>query len=167
MRSRAPLADTTTNNFGVDRTYHLGYVQIWNARRAARDRPDDVGSASRYTGTKGSQLDLQRAPNRGPTGLRIDGVQPFIWESSGGRSIMHSLSVRAAAGAWRRESPGGATYTLSKSMDNASSIGGGAAVVAQNDKDLDAEWGLSSFDQRHRVAADFTSSCRSARTGGG
>ncbi len=50
---------------------------------------------------------------------------------------------------------GGATYTLSKSMDDASSIGGGGAVVAQNDQDLAAEWGLSSFDQRHRFSANF------------
>jgi hypothetical protein len=41
-------------------------------------------------------------------------------------------------------------------MDNASSIGGGAAVVAQNDQDLAAEWGRSSFDQRHRFSANFT-----------
>jgi hypothetical protein len=51
---------------------------------------------------------------------------------------------------------GGLTYTLSKSMDDASSIGGGGGgVVAQNDQNLAAEWGRSSFDQRHRVSADF------------
>ena len=31
-----------------------------------------------------------------------------------------------------------------------------AATVAQNDQDLAAECGLSSFDQRHRFAGDFT-----------
>ena len=25
-----------------------------------------------------------RAPNRGPDGLRIDGVQPFLWQTSEG-----------------------------------------------------------------------------------
>src|SRR5262249_24322489 len=41
-------------------------------------------------------------------------------------------------------------------IDNASSLGGGgAAVVAQNDLDLAAERGLSSFDQRHRFTGDF------------
>ena len=34
-------------------------------------------------------------------------------------------------------------------MDNASSLGAGGAVVAQNDQDLGAEWALSNFDQRH------------------
>jgi hypothetical protein len=105
-------------------------------------------------GTRGASLDLLRAPNRGPTGLSIPGVQAFIWESSGGNSIMHAMSLRV------RKRPtkgfgGGATYTWSKSRDNASTIGGGSGTVAQNDKDLNAEWGLSSFDQRHRLSADF------------
>ena len=46
------------------------------------------------------------------------------------------------------------TYTFAKSRDNASTTGGGGAAVAQNDQDLDAEWGLSSFDRRHQFSAD-------------
>src|SRR5205807_9091884 len=49
----------------------------------------------------------------------------------------------------------GGTYTYSKSIDNASTIGGGATVAAQNAFDLEAERRLSSFDQRHRFTADF------------
>ena len=82
-------------------------------------------------------------------------MQPFIWESSGAESILHSLSVRLR----KRLAQGlqvGGTYTYSKSMDNASSLGGGGGTVAQNDKDLAAEWGPSSFDVRHRFAADFS-----------
>jgi hypothetical protein len=45
---------------------------------------------------------------------------------------------------------------LSKSIDDASSIAGAGGTVAQNDQDLAAERGLSSFDQRHRFAGDFT-----------
>jgi hypothetical protein len=48
----------------------------------------------------------------------------------------------------------GGTYVFSKSIDNASSIGGGMGVVAQNDLDSAAERGLSSFDQRHRLSLD-------------
>ncbi len=33
---------------------------------------------------------------------------------------------------------------------------GGGGTVAQNDQDLGAERGLSSFDQRHRFNGDFT-----------
>jgi hypothetical protein len=107
-----------------------------------------------YTGSKGSHLDIVRAPNRGPEGLRIPDVQPFLWESSEGSSIMHAGSVRLRRRMHNGISIGG-TYTFSKSIDNASSIGGGAVVVAQNDLDLAAERGLSSFDQRHRLTADY------------
>ena len=145
---------TTSNNYGVDPNYRLGYVQMWNA-----DVQHEIGrtlsAGISYIGTKGSNLDIQRAPNRGPSGLRIAGVQPFIWESSEGHSIMHALSLRLR----QRQSHGvsmSAVYTYSKSMDNASTIGGGSAVVAQNDQDLAAEWGPSSFDQRHRFTGDFT-----------
>jgi len=149
-------ADGTTNNFGVDREYDLGYLQMWNAG-VTRDLTRTLSAGLNYVGTKGASLDLLRAPNRGPNGLLIDGVQAFTWESSGGRSIMHALSVQL------RKRPtsgvgGGLTYTWSKAMDNASSLGGGgggSGVVAQNDKDLEAEWSLSSFDQRHRLSADL------------
>jgi hypothetical protein len=106
-----------------------------------------------YTETHGSSLDIVRAPNRGPTGLRIAGVQPFTWQTSEGSSILHAATFRAS----RRPVKGvggGVSYTLAKSRDNASTIGGGATVVAQNDQDLAAEWGLSSFDRRHQLSAN-------------
>ena len=37
-----------------------------------------------YTHTRGSSLDIVRAPNRDPDGLRIAGVQPFTWQSAEG-----------------------------------------------------------------------------------
>jgi hypothetical protein len=104
----------------------------------------------------GSNLDILRAPNRDPDGtLRIPAVLPFIWESSEGESMLHAITFRFR----KRLTNGfaaGASYTLSRSIDNASSIAGGVAVVAQNDQDLAAERGLSSFDQRHRLSGDFT-----------
>ena len=147
-----PSADKTTNNFGVDRNYDLGYLHMWSLD-VARDLTRTINAGIGYVGTRGASLDMLRAPNRGPGGLLIPGVQAFTWESSGGHSIMHALSLRL------RKRPtkgigGGLTYTWSKAMDNASTIGGGAGTVAQNDKDLDAEWSLSSFDQRHRLTAD-------------
>ena len=142
----------TTNNFGVARNYHLGMLQLWNVD-LQRDLTRTLNVGAGYAGTRGSNLDIQRAPNRGPNGVAIANVQPFIWEESGGRSTMHSASVRVQ----KRPAKGigGAlSYTFSKSMDNASTLGGGGGVVAQNDKDLEAEWGLSSFDQRHRFTAN-------------
>ena len=144
----------TLNTFAVDPNYRLGYVQIWNLD-VQRDLTRTVQLGVGYTGTKGANLDVLRAPNRGPNGLLIPGVAPFIWESSGADSIMHALTLRLR----RRLTNGiamGGTYTLSRSIDDASSVAGGGGTVAQNDQDLGAERGLSSFDQRHRFAGDFT-----------
>jgi hypothetical protein len=144
--------DETTNTFGVDPTYGLGLVQTWNADLSKDLRQawnDSVG----YTETRGSTLDMVRAPNRDPDGVRIEGVSPFLCETSEGSSILHAGSFRFR----RRPVKGigfGASYTLAKSRDNASSLGGGGTVVAQNDQDLNAEWGLSSFDRRHQLTAD-------------
>ena len=71
-----------------------------------------------------------------------------------GSSILHSGTLRVRKRMRKGFSIGG-TYVYSKSIDNASSIGGGAAVVAQNFHDLAAERGLSSFDQRQRFNADY------------
>ena len=143
-----------TNSFAVNPNYRLGYVQNWNLN-IQRELPGSIVLNVAYQGAKGTHLDLQRAPNRGPDGLRISGVQPFIYEDSLGDSIMHEGSVQL-----RKRLRGGVgiggTYIYSKSIDNASSIGGGAVVVAQNDLDLAAERGLSSFDQRHRFTGDLT-----------
>jgi len=49
-----------------------------------------------------------------------------------------------------------ALYTFSKSIDNASSFGGGGGVVAQNPQDLALERGLSTFDARHRLNVGYT-----------
>ena len=143
----------TTNSYGIDKHYQLGIVQVWNLdlqREVARTWIFGIG----YTGAKGLDLDSERAPNRGPAGLRIAGVQPFLWQTSDGRSIMHSLTVRVRKRMTRGISLG-ASYTFGKSLDDASSIGGGTMVVAQDDLDLAAERGRSSFDRRHRFSADY------------
>jgi hypothetical protein len=49
-----------------------------------------------------------------------------------------------------------ATYAYSKSIDDASSIGGGGGIiVAQNPFDIAADRGLSSFDQRHKFTGNW------------
>ena len=97
---------------------------------------------------------MVRAPNRGPDGLRIPDVQPFLWQTSEGaldppRRRHSALQRRPVKGIG-----GGVTYTLAKSRDDASIIGGGGTTVAQDDQDLDAEWALSSFDRRHQLSAN-------------
>ena len=144
--------DVTTNNFGVDQDYDLGMVQTGNVD-VSKDLRQVWNVGAGYTHTRGSTLDMVRAPNRGPDGLRIPDVQPFVWQSSEGSSVLHALEVRLRRRPVRGLG-GGMTYTLARSRDNASTTGGGGAVVAQNDQDLDAEWGLSSFDRRHQFSAD-------------
>jgi hypothetical protein len=107
-----------------------------------------------------------RAPDQLPTGgprfvpctpltpATASCVQPFLFESSEGSSILHQGTLRLRKRMRHGLSIGG-TYTYSKSIDDASSIGGGATVVAQNDLDIAAERSLSSFDQRHRFVADY------------
>jgi hypothetical protein len=144
---------TTTNNYGIDKNYQLGLIHTWNANitdTLFKVWTVDIG----YTGTDGEHLDLLRAPNRGASGLLIPGVQSFNWQTSEGHSILHAVTFTARRRQFKGLSFGG-SYTLGKSQDNTTATGGGA-TVAQDDKNLAAEWGLSSFDRRHQISADFS-----------
>jgi hypothetical protein len=136
-----------TNNFAVDPNYRLGYVQIWSLD-IQRTLPHGFLLNVDYNGSKGTRLDTERAINN------IVGLQPFIYESSAGNSVFHAGSVRFR----KRQAHGisyGATYTYSKSIDDASSIGGGGVVVAQDPFDIAADRGLSSFNQTHKFTGNW------------
>jgi hypothetical protein len=169
-----------TNNYAVNPDYRMGYVQIRNLDIQQQIRPTLLLNLD-YTGTKGAALDILEAPNRTLAGVRIPNVQAFTYENSLADSSANAGSVRLR----KRLSHGfsiGGTYTFSKSMDDASSIGAGAtsssgsaglgaggtgtlgggaaassgaANVAQNHFDLAAERGLSSFNQTNRFSADY------------
>ncbi len=147
-------AAQVTNNYAVDPDYRLAYVQTWNLN-IQQDLKHDLLLNIGYSGSKGTHLDIVRAPSLDATGVPINGAQPFLFESSNGSSVLHSGTLRLRKRMRHGVSVGGA-YTFSKSIDNASSIGGSGTVVAQNDRDLAAERGLSSFDQRHRFTADYS-----------
>jgi trimeric autotransporter adhesin len=137
---------SVTNNFAVDPNYRLGYVQIWNLD-IQRQLPGSVVMNLDYNGSKGTRLDVERA-------ITIAGVQPFIYESSAGNSVYNSGSIRLR----KRMAHGIAvsgSYIYSKSIDDASSIGGGGTVVAQDPFDIAADRGLSSFDQRHKFTGNW------------
>jgi hypothetical protein len=148
-----PPSAAIRNNYGIDPDYRTAYVQLWNLN-IQREITSTLLLNVGYTGSKGTALDMLRAPNRGPDGTLISSVEPFNWETSQGSSILHAGSVRLRKRMTKGVSAGG-TYTYSKSIDNASSIGGGAQVVAQDDTNLRAERGLSSFDQRHKLSGDW------------
>jgi len=135
-----------TNNFAVDPNYRLGYVQVWNADIQRQLRGGVVLNVD-YNGSKGTRLDVERA-------ITIAGVQPFIYESSAGNSVYQSGTIRLRKRFARGVGFSG-SYTYSKSIDDASSIGGGGTVVAQNPFDIAADRGLSSFDQRHKFTGNW------------
>jgi hypothetical protein len=156
---------TITNNYGIDPNYRLGYVQIWNLDIQQEIRPTLLLNLD-YTGTKGTNLDILEAPNRTPVGIRIPGEPVFYWQDSVGDSTASAGSVRLRKRLNHGVSLGG-TFTWSKSLDDASTIGQGIGLVAangqvsgqtsvaQNPFDLSAERGLSSFDQEFRFIGDY------------
>jgi hypothetical protein len=149
------------NTIAVDPFYKVGYAQMWNA--AIETQLSQVYTIEfTYTGTKGTHLDLLRSPNRAlPTcplctdlSRRIPNAPGFTYDTSGASSIYHALQVRVQ----RRMTKGVMVmgmYTFGKSIDNASSIGGGAQVVVQDDSNFRAERGLSTFDTRHQFRSFF------------
>jgi trimeric autotransporter adhesin len=130
---------TVLNTFGVDPGYKPSYAQQWNLDIQTQFSKLYVLSVS-YSGSKGTGLDIVRAPNRSSN------AGYFTYQTNGASSIYHGFNAQLS----RRFSHGFNiinSYTLSKSID--SSSGSGGATVAQNDSDLAAERSLSSQDQRH------------------
>ena len=148
------------NTYAVSRNYLTPYAQSWNLS-FQYDLPAGMVMEFGYLGTKGTRLVLQRQPNTAAPGSPanaedrrpIDDASGFTLDSTLGNSIFHAGQVRLTK-RMRRGVSLNALYTFSKSIDNASSIGGGGSVVVQNDRDFRAERGLSSFDQRHTLALD-------------
>jgi hypothetical protein len=142
---------TILNTFAIDPNYLPAYVQQWNLSVQTQLSRLLVLNAS-YDGTKGTGLDILRAPNRSGPGSTGNAAN-FQYQTNGANSIYHGLNLSLA----RRFSRGvnvQSSYTLSKSIDNASGIGGGFSV-AQNDADLAAERSLSSSDRRHAINTSF------------
>jgi hypothetical protein len=150
-----------SNTYAVDRHYRDGYAQTWNFA-VQRDVPGAVAIELGYLGTKGTRLDMQRLPNRAAAGSpltaeqrrMIANVAGFLYESSDGSSIYHAAQARVTR-RLRKGVSANALYTFGKSIDNASTFGGGLVVVAQDDTNLRAERGLSSFDKRHNLALSW------------
>ncbi len=152
-------SNMVTNNYALDPNYRLGYVQIWNLD-IQRQLPGNVQLNIGYNGAKGTHLDTQRAliptcATTVPPGCATNEASaPFIYDSSEANSILNAASVRVR----KRLSRGFAVnviYVFSKSLDDASSIGGGGVTVIQNPFDLPAERALSTFDQTHSFTGNW------------
>ncbi|QNI38452.1 TonB-dependent receptor [Edaphobacter sp. 4G125] len=144
---------TVQNNYSVNLNYRLGRVQIWDLD-IQRTLPMGIVLNVGYNGAQGGNLDIVRAPNRTATEILNPTAQPFNYEDSLGFSRFNALRVNA-----RKRMQKGislqATYQYGHSIDNASSIGGSTAVPAQNDLDLNAEEGNSSFDIRQKLTGNW------------
>ena len=161
--SRGLVAPATAtglgNTFAVDPNFTIGASHNWNAS-VQRDLPASLTVNLTYLGTHGTNLIQEFLPNTYPRGV----VNPcptcpagFVYLTSDGSSSRHAGQLQV-----RRRLRNGLTasvqYTLAKAEDNAASFQGAnlsGAVFAQNWLDLDAEWGPSSFDQRHNITANF------------
>src|SRR5262249_39876991 len=90
-----------TNTYAVDPNYALAYVQTWNLNIQQEVKSSVVINIG-YSGSKGTHLDMLRAPDQLPTGgprfpactpltpLNTPCVSPFLYESSEGSSILHA-----------------------------------------------------------------------------
>ena len=147
------------NTFAVDPNFTIGASHNWQAS-VQRDLPASLTVNATYLGTHGTNLIQEFLPNTYPSGA----VNPcptcpagFVFLTSDGSSSRHAGQLQV-----RRRLRNGLTatvqYTLAKAEDNAASFQGAnlsGTVFAQNWLDLDAEWGPSSFDQRHQITASF------------
>ena len=141
-----------TNTFAVDRYYRTPYAQTWNIS-IQHDLGKGFFTEAGYLGTKGTRLDVMTSPNQGPPGTgqqpyQVGAATGFVYDSPVGDSIYNALQTHLM-----RRFRGGismdAHYTLSRSIDDASSFGGAGGTVAQNWLDLAAERGVSSFNRTH------------------
>ncbi|HXX44428.1 MAG TPA: carboxypeptidase regulatory-like domain-containing protein [Candidatus Acidoferrales bacterium] len=148
------------NTQAVAPFYKPGYAQIWNLSTETSLSQNWILDLT-YTGTKGTDLDVLRAPNRAPLGTSQANIQSqridpdatgFTFDQSGANSIYNALQVRVMHRFTRGFLLQG-IYTWGKSLDDASSIGGGASTVEQQDGNLHAEYGLSTFDIRNQFRA--------------
>src|SRR5262249_10877314 len=111
-------APPVTNSYAVDPHFRLAYVQSWNLNIQQELKGDMILNVG-YTGSKGTHLDVVRAPSLDSNGILLTGAQPFLLESSDGSSVFDSASVRLRKRMRHGLSVGG-NYTYSKSIDNAS-----------------------------------------------
>lgn len=150
---------SASNTFAIDPTFRPGFAQNWQAS-VQRDLPMSLTVVATYLGVKGHRLMQEFLPNTYAPGA--ENPCPtcpvgFVYLTSTGKSTRHSGQVQL-----RRRLRNGLTaqvqYTLAKAEDDATAfIGASTAgnVIAQDWRNLDAEWGPSNFDQRHNVTAGF------------
>ncbi|RPI25892.1 MAG: hypothetical protein EHM61_13165 [Acidobacteria bacterium] len=149
-------ADDVANTFAVDPRFRLSTVQNWDLS-IQQALPLHLFMSVGYAGSRGTGLELLRAPNRTINGDKlIENAAQFLYLTPGGSSAYHGLQLMVTRRVRSSFTLGG-RYEFGKSLDDASSLSGGQRIVAQNDADLDAEWGRSSLDETHRLRLNWFS----------
>jgi hypothetical protein len=126
-----PCPSVTSNTFGVDPNFRVGYAQTWQLS-VQRDLPAALQATVTYLGIKGTRGVQQFLPNTYPIGADNpcpDCLAGFVYETSGGDSTRQSGQLQL-----RRRLRSGFTasllYTYSKSIDDDASLGGEGHTVA-------------------------------------
>ncbi|MFZ0819122.1 MAG: carboxypeptidase regulatory-like domain-containing protein [Candidatus Acidiferrales bacterium] len=154
---------TTATSFAIDPNFRVGYVQTWQLS-VQKDLPWSLQMTAIYFGNKGTRSPQEFLPNTNPPNEPVGFVPPcptcpvgFEFLTSNGNSHREAGTLQM-----RRRLHNGltatATYTFSKSIDDASALGGGQSanqLLAQNWLNLNAERGLSTFDQRHLLSTQI------------
>ncbi len=138
-------------NYALNRNYRLPYIQT-SYLDVQNTLPGKVLLDASYIFSKGTRLDIITAP--GSYNSQPFPIAYFDFDNTGAFSKFNALIVRG----YKRLQNGlvfQTTYTWAHSIDNASSINAGPAVVAQNWQDILAEEGNSSFDVRQQVVGSF------------
>ena len=143
---------TLTNTVAVNPNYQVPYLIFWNAG-IEYNLTRSAFLELMYTGTRAVHLDQLLGFSSATNGATQ--AAGFTYDTSGAISIYHGLQVRLQ----KRMSHGlmlMARYTYSKSLDDASTIGGGAQTVIQNNADPRGDYGLSSFNITHEFLGRFS-----------
>jgi hypothetical protein len=146
----AAQPSTVTNTVAVNPNYQVPYAMIWNAS-IEYNLLRNTFVELMYTGTRGVHLD--ELLGFGPSNSTSNAAG-FTYDTAGAFSNFNALQVRLQ----KRMSHGlmfMARYTYSKSLDDASTIGGGGQTVIQNNADPRGDYGLSSFDMRQQFLGNF------------
>jgi hypothetical protein len=166
----ASAGGNARNTFAVDPDFRVSLLENWTAS-AQRDLPASLTVIGTYLGSRGHRLMQQFLPNSYPAGA----LNPcpscpagFIYLSSTGRSLRNAGDVQV-----RRRLRNGLTasvkYTLAKASDDAAAFASAAlsgSAVAQDWRNLDAEYAPSNFDQRHLLVVQAQYTTGAGVTGG-
>jgi trimeric autotransporter adhesin len=143
--------NSVTNTVGVNPNYQVPYAMVWNASIEYNLAPNTFLEVM-YTGTRGVHLDELLGFSSVNNGTA--NAAGFTYDTTGAFSNFNALQVRLQ----KRMSHGimfMGRYTYSRSLDDASTIGGGGTTVIQNNADPRGDYGLSSFNMTHQFLGQF------------